>query len=116
MAIEPSRTTLVHYPEPRRHHEWVSVSELRVTCPQSHVWTPDLRLLTGRGLVSCRHTVRLPGRRTCGMRMLIMLVPDFEKKLHAHVTEHDIAFMAAQRWDGFTQLAYLMTTAPRTHA
>lgn len=102
-------------PVPVRHHEWVPVTELRITCPKSHVWTPDLRLLTGRGLVSCRFKVREPGRLTCGMRMLIMLIDDYHQKLHAHVTEADIQYIQVQRWDTVTQLAYLLTTPPREH-
>ena len=45
--------------------------------------------------------------------MLIMLIQDYHLKLHAHVTEQDIAFMTEQRWDAMTQLVYLMTNPPR---
>ncbi len=123
MTARPSTNLPAPYEAKVRYHYWTKVSVRQVRCPHGHVFTPDLRLLVGKGDVFCRHRVTPPGRPIgepqpgapiCGATLLVVCSPDRPgERLIAEISQADMDFMEQIKMSPDAEVRYLERTPVR---
>src|SRR5688572_9554714 len=96
--------------EPPRFSYWSDRTDRRLRCPRGHEFTPELRLHAGHADVTCRYNGKGGG---CGALLLVLVVPQYAKRLVAEVSKEDLEHMTNADMQPAAELAYLLSTPVR---
>ena len=114
MTARPSTDPPAPFAAKVRYHYWTKVAVRQVECPRGHRFTPDLRLLEGKGDVFCRFRDTSPDAKMCGATMLLVATQARPgERLIAEVSQADMDFMEQIKMSPDAEVRYLERTPVR---